>query len=100
MSTATTSTNARPRVLVAEKIGESGIELLQRHFDVELGMDWSREELIARIGSFDGILIRSATKLTPDLIERAGDIGARALEMLSFAPALSGARSGSSAFHP
>ena len=33
------------RVLVAEKIGDSGIELLKEHFDVELGVGWSREEL-------------------------------------------------------
>ena len=29
--------NARPKVLVAEKIGDSGIALLQEHFDVDLG---------------------------------------------------------------
>ena len=34
---------ARARVLVAEKIGDSGIELLRDHFDVDLGVGWSRE---------------------------------------------------------
>ena len=29
------------RVLVAEKIGDSGIALLREHFDVELGLGWS-----------------------------------------------------------
>jgi D-3-phosphoglycerate dehydrogenase / 2-oxoglutarate reductase len=62
---------ARPRVLVAEKIGDSGIELLKRHFDVELGVGWSREELADKIGSYDGILIRSATKLDAELLSRA-----------------------------
>ena len=33
--------------------------------------DWSQEELESRIGEFDGILIRSATKLTADLIGKA-----------------------------
>jgi D-3-phosphoglycerate dehydrogenase / 2-oxoglutarate reductase len=61
----------RPRVLVAEKIGDSGVELLQEHFDVELGIGWSREELSERIGEYDGILIRSATKLDAELISRA-----------------------------
>ena len=51
----------RPRVLVAEKIGNSGIALLEQHFDVELGVGWSREDLEERIGEYDGILIRSAT---------------------------------------
>jgi len=62
--------SARPKVLVKEKIGDSGIELLKAHFDVEIGIDWSDEELAERIGEFDGILIRSATKLTAELIER------------------------------
>jgi D-3-phosphoglycerate dehydrogenase len=62
---------ARPRVLVKEKIGDSGVELLREHFDVDLGLDWPEEELARRIGEYDGILIRSATKLTSELIERA-----------------------------
>jgi D-3-phosphoglycerate dehydrogenase / 2-oxoglutarate reductase len=59
------------RVLVAENIGRSGIELLERHFDVEVANGWSREELAARIGDFDGILIRSATTLDAELIGKA-----------------------------
>jgi D-3-phosphoglycerate dehydrogenase len=62
---------ALPRVLVAEKIGDSGIELLRRHFDVELGADWTREQLAERIADYDGVLIRSATKLDAELIGRA-----------------------------
>jgi D-3-phosphoglycerate dehydrogenase len=63
--------NEKPRVLVKEKIADAGVELLQDRFDVELGLEWDGPELEQRIGEFDGILIRSATKLTPDLIERA-----------------------------
>jgi D-3-phosphoglycerate dehydrogenase len=66
--------DGRPRVLVKEKIGEPGVELLREHFDVELGADWSDAELAQRIGEYDGILIRSATKLTPDLIDRAAKL--------------------------
>jgi D-3-phosphoglycerate dehydrogenase / 2-oxoglutarate reductase len=66
----------RPRVLVAEKIGDSGIELLKGHFEVEVGLGWSREELEQRIGEYDGVLIRSATKLDADLIARAGRLRA------------------------
>jgi D-3-phosphoglycerate dehydrogenase len=60
------------RVLVAENIGKSGIELLEQQFDVELANGWSPEELAERIGEYDGIVIRSATKLNAGLIERAG----------------------------
>ena len=59
------------RVLVAENIGQSGIELLRRHFEVELANGWSHEELAERIGEFDGILIRSATKLDAELLATA-----------------------------
>ncbi len=62
----------RARVLVKEKIGDSGVDLLrQAGLDVEIGADWSQEELESRIGEFDGILIRSATKLTEDLLSKA-----------------------------
>jgi D-3-phosphoglycerate dehydrogenase / 2-oxoglutarate reductase len=72
----TDGSGGRARVLVAEKIGDSGMELLKAHFDVELGAGWSREELADRIGDFDGILIRSATKLDAELIDRAGRLRA------------------------
>jgi len=61
----------RPRVLVKEKIGDSGVELLKQHFDVDLGVDWSDDELSQRIGDYHGILIRSATKMTAELIDQA-----------------------------
>jgi D-3-phosphoglycerate dehydrogenase len=67
---------ARARVLVAEKIGDSGIELLRESFDVDLGVGWSREELADRIGEYDGILIRSATQLDAELLSRAGRLRA------------------------
>jgi D-3-phosphoglycerate dehydrogenase len=56
---------------VAEEIADAGVELLRERFDVVLGLGWSAEELAERIEGFDGILIRSATRLDADLIERA-----------------------------
>jgi D-3-phosphoglycerate dehydrogenase len=58
-------------VLVREPIAESGIELLRDEFDVELGFEMSEDELARRIGEFDALLIRSATQVTAELIERA-----------------------------
>jgi D-3-phosphoglycerate dehydrogenase len=66
----------RAKVLVKEKIGDSGVALLREHFDVDLGIDWSEEQLAERIGAYDGIVIRSATKLTAALIERATNLKA------------------------
>ena len=69
--------NDPTRVLVKEKIGDSGVDLLRAQgFDVELGVDWEDGELEQRIGEFDGILIRSATKLTAELLAKAGRLKA------------------------
>ncbi len=66
----------RLKVLVKENIGDSGVELLREHFDVDLGFDWSDEQLAQRIGEYHGILIRSATKLTSELIDKATNMRA------------------------
>ena len=60
------------RVLVAENVGDSGLDVLQvAGFDVDRGYDWTREELEERIGGYDAIVIRSATQVDAALIERA-----------------------------
>ncbi|MEA2319429.1 MAG: D-3-phosphoglycerate dehydrogenase / 2-oxoglutarate reductase, partial [Solirubrobacteraceae bacterium] len=66
----------RLRVLVKERIGEPGVELLREHFDVDLGLDWSDEQLAERIGDYHGLLIRSATRLNADLLSRATSLRA------------------------
>jgi D-3-phosphoglycerate dehydrogenase len=60
------------RVLVAERVGDSGVALLrERGFDVELGAGWERGELERRIGDFEGLLVRSATRVDAPLLARA-----------------------------
>ena len=56
------------RVLVRETIADAGVELLRSKFDVDVDAETPLEEII---GAYDAIVIRSATKLTADLIERA-----------------------------
>jgi D-3-phosphoglycerate dehydrogenase len=56
-------------VLVREPIAEAGIRLLrERGFEVDVDGDSDLGEAISR---YDAIVIRSATKLTADVIERA-----------------------------
>lgn len=63
------------RVLVKEKVGDSGIELLRAAgFEVDLGVDWEEDEFLRRLPEYHGILIRSATKMTADLIGRATNL--------------------------
>ena len=57
----------RPRVLVRERIADSGLELLRRRFDV---VEDGESDLASIIGDFDAIIVRSATKLDAALIER------------------------------
>jgi len=56
------------RVLVREPIAEAGVALLRARFDVDVDTESALEDVIDR---YDGIVIRSATKLTRDLIDRA-----------------------------
>ena len=60
--------SGRPRVLIREEIADAGMELLRSRFDVDVDGD---SELAEVIGNYDGIVIRSQTKLTADLIDRA-----------------------------
>lgn len=58
---------ARPRVLIREAIADAGVELLRERFDVDVG---GAPDLAGVIGDYDAIVIRSATRLDADLIER------------------------------
>ena len=53
---------------MAEPIAEAGIELLRSHFDVDVE---PKGDLATTIGDYDAIVVRSATKVTADLIEHA-----------------------------
>jgi len=57
----------RAKVLVREPIADAGVELLRERFDVDVD---GNGDLAAKIGDYDAIVIRSATKLTAELIER------------------------------
>jgi D-3-phosphoglycerate dehydrogenase / 2-oxoglutarate reductase len=62
------SESGRARVLVREPIADSGLAFLKTRFDV---VEDSESDLSEIIGSFDAIVIRSATTLDAALIERA-----------------------------
>ncbi len=56
------------KVLVREAIAEAGIDLLRSRFEVDVDQDTPIEEIISR---YDGIVIRSATNMTADVIALA-----------------------------
>ncbi len=57
------------KVLVAEKIADSGIELLKKEFEVDVITGLSPDELVAKIPAYDGLIVRSATKATREVLE-------------------------------
>ncbi len=59
------------RVLVREAIADAGVDLLRSRFDVDVDTD---SELGSIIGLYDAIVVRSATKLTAELIEQATNL--------------------------
>jgi D-3-phosphoglycerate dehydrogenase len=61
----------QPRVLICERIAQSGVSLLQEHADVDDGIGWSREDLLDRVADYDALVVRSATKVDAELIARA-----------------------------
>ncbi len=59
------------RVLICEPISDGGIALLRERFDVDLGLDWSADDLLQKIGEYDAIIVRSATKVRGELLAAA-----------------------------
>ncbi|MDE3025675.1 MAG: phosphoglycerate dehydrogenase [Acidobacteriota bacterium] len=59
------------KVLVRESIAEAGVDLLRERFDVDVDLESPLEEIVDR---YDAIVVRSATKLTADVIERATNL--------------------------
>ncbi len=64
------------RVLITEALAESGVELLRKDFEVDVLLGLSHEELLEKIGEYDGLIIRSATQVTAEVIERAESLKA------------------------
>ncbi len=59
------------KILVSNDVNEKGIAMLREHFDVDVKPNMPAPELIACIGEYDGILTRSQTKFTKEVIDAA-----------------------------
>lgn len=59
------------KVLAADGISPKGIELLQKEFDVDVKNKLPAEELLEIIPNYDAIIVRSASKITREVIARA-----------------------------
>src|SRR3974390_1179653 len=61
-----------PRVLIADKLSPAALSIFkERGVEADVKTGLSKDELIAIVGDYDGIAIRSATKVTADVIKAA-----------------------------
>ncbi|MEC4672216.1 MAG: phosphoglycerate dehydrogenase [Nitrospirota bacterium] len=59
-------------ILVSDSLSTRGIEVLQQAgFTVEVNTKLSKEELLQEIKRFEGLIVRSATKVTAEVIDAA-----------------------------
>ena len=65
---------ATARVLVTEPLSEPGLEVLRREFEVDVRSDLAKGDLVGTIAPYDALIIRSATKVTADVLEAASNL--------------------------
>ncbi len=63
-----------PRVLVSDPIAPEGIEILRRVAEVDVKTNLPKEELLAIIGEYDALAVRSETKVIADVIAQAKNL--------------------------
>ena len=61
-------------ILAVDGIANEGIELLRKTFNVEVRDKISHEELLEIIPKFDALIVRSASKVSSDVLERATNL--------------------------
>lgn len=63
------------KILVSDDVSAKGVELLRRngyHVDIKTNLD--EKDLITCIGEYDGLITRSMTHVTAEVIEAAGKL--------------------------
>ena len=64
------------KILVSDNLSKLGVEILQKESGIEVDVNTglSKEELIKIIPEYDGLIVRSATKVTADVIAAASNL--------------------------
>ena len=64
-----------PKVLISDKMSPKAVEIFkQNNVDVDVKTGLSEDELCKIIGEYDGLAIRSATTVTPKVVEAAKNL--------------------------
>ena len=66
-----------PKVLVSDKLSETAVQIFRDRgvevdFEPDLGKD--KDALAAKVGDYDGLAIRSATKVTEKILNAATNL--------------------------
>lgn len=62
---------AKPRILITDSINQQAAEILKDHCEIIYEPKLSHEELMQRISQVDGLMIRSASTVSADILEQA-----------------------------
>lgn len=63
------------RVLVSDSLSEKGVEILKNSgLSVDVNTKLTKEELLKVIGDYDGLVVRSATKVTAEVLNAAKNL--------------------------
>ena len=67
------------KILVSDNLSKLGVEILQKESGIEVDVNTglSKEELIKIIPEYEGLIVRSATKVTADVIAAAKNLTER-----------------------
>ncbi|KAI7729398.1 hypothetical protein M8C21_010236 [Ambrosia artemisiifolia] len=66
------SMNSKPTILVSEKLGDAGLDLLKTFANVDCSYNLSPEELCTKISLCDALIVRSGTKVSREVFESSG----------------------------
>jgi D-3-phosphoglycerate dehydrogenase len=62
------------RVLVTEELSERGLEVLREDFQVDVRPELAKGDLVGAIGEYNALVVRSATKVTSEVIEAGTEL--------------------------
>jgi len=64
-----------PKVLISDKLSPAAVEIFKtRGLEVDFKPGLDKDALLSIIGAYDGLAIRSATKVTPEVLDKADNL--------------------------
>ncbi|KAL6013339.1 D-3-phosphoglycerate dehydrogenase 3, chloroplastic [Asimina triloba] len=64
--------DAKPTILIVEKLGQAGLDLLKEFTNVDCSYNLTQDDLCTKISLCDALSIRSGTKVGREVFESSG----------------------------